>query len=69
MWYVGGGWHIEANVDDDGHLNLFVINEDGSDIIELENLSGDGHQEPYSLRFTTESIEDEYATTHFVPEG
>ena len=51
-------WDVKWLVDDDGHLNVFVINHDGSDTIELETGQDTSNQTAY--RFTTEKIEENY---------
>ena len=48
-------------IDSDKHLNVYITNDDQSDIIEMENGQGDGtNGEQYALRFTTKAIEKEY---------
>lgn len=54
------GWTIHTVVDSDGHLNLYIENDDASKIIEVETGQGDGDHEQMALRFTTQQIEDEY---------
>jgi hypothetical protein len=56
---LSNGWNVCAIVDDDGHLNVYIANSEGtSDIIEIETGQGDGENgEQYALRFTTEDIE------------
>ena len=53
-------WKVSGIVDNDGHLNLYIISGDGSDIYEIETTQGDGKDgEQLALRFTTEKIEQE----------
>jgi len=52
------GWVLSWLVDDDGHLNLYITNTDGSPIHEIETGQGDGEAGgQLALRFTTEQIE------------
>ena len=51
-------WDVNWLVDDDGHLNVFVINNDGSETIELETGQDTSNQTAY--RFTTKKIEEDY---------
>lgn len=52
-------WSGEILVDDDGHLNIYIDNQ-GSDIIEIETGQGNGKNEQFALRFTTAKIEADY---------
>jgi hypothetical protein len=54
------GWSLQGLVDDDGHLNVYVTNSDGTDIIDVETGQGDGTDgDQLALRFTTQKIEDD----------
>lgn len=53
------GWEIECNVDEDGHLNLYINNDDKSQIEECD-VDISRNEEEWSFRFTTENIEKEY---------
>lgn len=55
-------WQIQASVDDDGHLNLFVSHEDGSEILELNHDFGLDDDE-WGERFSTKTIEVPYKGT------
>ena len=51
-----GSWKVLLVNDDDNHLNVFISNEDGSDVIPLNadfDFSGE-----WGERFTTSTIED-----------
>ena len=56
------GWSVVMDVDQDGHLNIFITNEDGSDIsdCECETESSDGKDGKLGLRYTTDNIEKKY---------
>lgn len=54
----GGGWTVEAMVDRDGHLNLWLYHKDGSAIMEC---SGDTCED--EQRYTTEDIEAAHHAT------
>ena len=52
------GWLVEAILDDYFHLNLFISNADGTDIMDISN-----DQTPVgeiSFRLTTQQIEDDH---------
>lgn len=51
------GWSVGLVVDDDGHLNVYVDHDDGSEIVEIDTGQGDGDGEQYATRFTTEATE------------
>lgn len=60
MQQLLNGWLVDLLVDDDGHLNIFVKNEDGTTITEVETGQGDGENgEPLAFRVTTGRIERE----------
>ena len=50
------GWKVSVNVDSDFDLNIFITNEDGSNITECEKGDSDGE---LGLRFTTNHFEEE----------
>lgn len=55
------GWTVEALVDDDGHLNIWVKHADGTTIHDTDADLGDGVDgEDLGFRFTTSGIEDAY---------
>jgi hypothetical protein len=54
------GWSVVMDVDQDGHLNIFITNEDGSDISECETEYSDGEDGELGLRYTTDNIEKKY---------
>jgi hypothetical protein len=54
------GWDIQTVVDPDGHLNVYITNEDNSRVFEIETGQGGGDGEQMALRFTTQQIEDEH---------
>ena len=59
-----GGWKVQALVDDDGHLNIFVSNDDRTDIVECETGQGDGlNGEALASRYSTKGIEEAYKTS------
>lgn len=51
------GWYVEMLVDEDKHLNIFIVNSDNTEVVEV--LIQQGHDE-FSLRLTTKGIEEEY---------
>jgi hypothetical protein len=53
-----GGWYVVATVDDDHHLNVFISNEDATEIMDISEDNGGCGELPF--RFTTKGIEDEY---------
>jgi len=55
------GWNIHTIVDEDGHLNVYITNDDNSDILEIDTGQGNGKGEQLALRFTTLQIEEDYA--------
>jgi hypothetical protein len=55
-----GCWRIYASCDDDGHLNLYLLNDEDDHIIEIESGQGDGIEEQLALRFTTRGTETKY---------
>jgi len=57
----GYGWNVEIIVDDDGHLNIYVENDDKTTIHQVDSDQGDGiNGEQYAIRMTTEQLEREY---------
>ena len=54
------GWSAVMNVDQDGHLNIFITNQDGTDITECETGYNDGEDGELGLRYTTDDIERKY---------
>jgi hypothetical protein len=54
------GWAVICDVDEDGHLNLWVSHEDGSKVIDCE-IDPSIVDDEYGLRFTTAKIERDYA--------
>lgn len=59
MQQLPNGWLVDLLVDDDGHLNVFVKNKDGTTVNEVETGQGDGKNgEPLAFRATTERIEN-----------
>jgi hypothetical protein len=64
-----GGWFLAMVVDDDNHLNVYVSNNDDSQIHSIESGQGDGSPgEQLGLRFTTDDIEQEYINSSEVAE-
>lgn len=59
-------WHVQVVVDTDGHLNICIENEDGTEIEEVETTQGDGDGEPLALRFTTRGLEERYLASEEV---
>ena len=56
-----GDWEICHEIDDDGHLNVYIMNNDGTNINEVDSERGNGKDgEQLALRFTTDGIEKEY---------
>ncbi len=54
-------WNVQALVDDDGHLNLYVTTDrPGDNIQEIETGQGDGQGEQLALRLTSDRIESHY---------
>ena len=54
------GWNVGVLVDDDGHLNIYITCQDGSDIKAIDTGQGDGHGEQLAYRLTTDRIEAIY---------
>lgn len=59
------GWEVEAVVDDDGHLNIYIehtgAKDSGESIEQIETTQGSGKDgEQYALRFTTDWVERKY---------
>lgn len=53
------GWHLEALVDDDGHLNVAIKHDDKTEVSQCDvDFSADEGE--WTDRFTTEAIEKEY---------
>ncbi|MCP4397231.1 MAG: hypothetical protein GY801_08040 [bacterium] len=58
------GWKVELLIDDDGHLNIYTTNTDGSDVLETETGQGDGiNGDQLAFRLTTQFIENEYVAS------
>lgn len=56
-----GDWNVQAIVDDDGHLNVYITNDKSGEIEQIETGQGDGIDgEQLAQRFTTPEIESEY---------
>ena len=55
---MGGGWFIYASVDENGHLAVYVSNNDDSGVIALD--ADIGGENEWAERFTTQKIEEEY---------
>jgi len=56
------GWCVRVLVDDDGHLNVYLSNGDGTQVHDVgEDLSCDdeGNHE-WGARFTTDGIEENH---------
>ena len=52
------GWQVELLVDEDGHLEVYVKNSDGTDVHSTDaDISED---DCWGERFTTQKIEDDY---------
>jgi len=56
-WHLLYGWSVELLVDDDGHLNVYIENDNDSTVNEVWTGQGDGQDEQMALRFTTPTIE------------
>ena len=56
------GWYVQIVVDDDGHLNMYLSNSDGTPVHDVgEDLSCEYLNNPeWGARFTTDGIEKEY---------
>ena len=53
------GWHVGLHTDDDGHLNIYLTHEDGSQVNSLDmDIASD--ETEWGERFTTERIEEIY---------
>lgn len=53
------GWVVTAKVDDDGHLNVFIKHEDGSEVVSCDcDIQID--DEEWANRFATKNIEQNY---------
>jgi hypothetical protein len=60
MVELENGWTVDPVIDDDGHLNIYINNNDMTDISDVESGQGDGtNGEQLALRFTTARIERE----------
>ena len=58
---IGGGWVVHIAVDSDNHLNIFVKNKDGSQVIDTEEgLQANEEIGELQFRLTTEKIEEDY---------
>ena len=58
--FLTGGWTVHLYVDNDNHLNVYILNSDSDIIHQIETGQGDGENEQFALRFTTEEIEQKY---------
>jgi len=54
------GWKVVTEVDDDGHLNIYIENKFSDRIDEIESGRGDGDGEQLASRYTTPRIEDKH---------
>lgn len=54
-----GDWNIDASVDDDGHLTVFINHDDGTQVNACDADIASNDTE-WAERFTTEGIEEEY---------
>jgi len=55
------GWHVRGTIDEDNHLRIYIHNNDGSDILPIDDADGNGRDgEELELRFTTAAIEATY---------
>lgn len=52
------GWTVQLVVDDDNHLNIYVKNEDGTEI--FDNSEDNAGENEISFRLTSQQIEDDY---------
>jgi hypothetical protein len=52
------GWIVSAIVDEDNHLNLYIRNEDGTEI--FDNSEDNAGENEISFRLTSQQIEDDY---------
>ena len=51
------GWTVNVLIDDDNHLNIYIENEDGTNINQIETGQGDGDDgDQLATRFTTDKI-------------
>lgn len=57
-----GKFEINASVDEDGHLTLWVVSTDGSPVIDMGESVAASDSE-FAVRLTTEEIERQYAAT------
>jgi len=55
---LGNGWMVTSLVDDDGHLNVYILNMFCDEIEKINTGQGDGHGEQLAMRFTTDVIEE-----------
>jgi hypothetical protein len=69
MVELDSGWVVRIIVDDDGHLNIYITNTDCQEIFEIDTGQGSGINEQLALRFTTNEIEGDYATSSIVSKG
>ena len=51
------GWHLQVGVDCYNHLNIFVTNDDGTEIEDISDTNYTGHE--IACRFTTQKIKDD----------
>jgi flagellar basal body rod protein FlgF len=58
-YYLKGGWKVDLNVDDDGHLTVGIQNTDGTKV-EPMDLDIASNNEEWVERFTTDGIEEAY---------
>lgn len=54
------GWLLTPIVDDDGHLNIYIENMDGTSVEEIDTGQGTGRGEQLAIRLTTSGIEQDY---------
>lgn len=53
-----GGWHLTVVIDSDNHLNIYVSNDDESEILFAESEQDEGcNGEQLAISITTENIE------------
>jgi hypothetical protein len=58
-------WDVTLIVDEDGHLNVYVLNNNSEEVTEIETGQGDGVDgEQLALRFTTPKIEADHRETN-----
>ncbi len=55
---LAGGWRIEAIVDEDNHLAIWLSNSDGTQVHDVGADIGDENE--WAGRFSTKGIEEKY---------